>query len=210
MPVGASRTNDPAGLGTVGRSGRRCDPSHSRVTVLGGARSTRHTEALAACCQTTRSLGKNICFRQSLALCCNEKLLEVSNARLNDALDAPAAIDRQRAALILVGRGSLDDSATAEMFRFSELRGERERFGVVRTAFIAMANPRLPDVIKQVAQLPDIDTVIVQPHLLFHGQLNAQVAETVADANNRYPDRTWLLTKHLGPDAAIARALIET
>jgi sirohydrochlorin ferrochelatase len=107
--------------------------------------------------------------------------------------------------LLLVGRGSHDDSATAEMHEFARLRQqgletaarqEPRPLVKVEVAFLAMAHPLLQ---KQLAKLvcQGYRRVIVQPHLLFYGELVESIERQVAEMAAGQPDTTWIVTPPL-------------
>ncbi|QDV13883.1 Sirohydrochlorin cobaltochelatase [Rosistilla oblonga] len=166
-------------------------------------------EELQAACDAAIGGRRGLPFVQTPPLQCHPKLLELSAIRAQQAIDAAGGVDLARTALVMVGRGSLDDGATAEMYRFSELRGQSLRPAVVRTGFVAMARPDLASVLDEVAQLPEIDTIVVQPHLLFQGDLNQRVVQMIDAAADRHGDRRWIAVDRLGPDPRLAQALIE-
>ncbi len=118
-----------------------------------------------------------------------------------------ASRDRQSTALVMVGRGSHDPCAQADMRVLSELIGHRESFATVATAFYAMADPRLPDVLDHVAMQPSVNQILVQPHLLFHGRLYQAIANQVAEAADRHPGIQFHLADYLGPNESIAQAI---
>lgn len=166
-------------------------------------------DALQAACAQTAQENRVIPFEQTPPLQCHAKLLALSGERADQAIAAAGPIDLARTALVMVGRGSLDDAATAEMFRFSELRSAAMQPAIVRTGFVAMAQPKLATVLDEVASLPAIDTIVVQPHLLFQGDLNQRVTQMVEAAAAKNPQRQWIAVDRLGPDIRLAEALIE-
>ena len=50
--------------------------------------------------------------------------------------------------------------------------------------------------------------VIVQPHLLFRGHVQEQVAKAVAQARAEYPGIEWVEVGRLGPNELVAQALV--
>jgi sirohydrochlorin ferrochelatase len=79
------------------------------------------------------------------------------------------------------------------MRRFSALLATRAGIPIWQVAFLAMARPQIAEAIAQV-DLNATSRVIVQPHLLFHGdlveQLRGQVAQTAAER----PGQEWIVT----------------
>ncbi|QDT08154.1 sirohydrochlorin chelatase [Stieleria marina] len=120
---------------------------------------------------------------------------------------ASASLDSQSTALVMVGRGSHDPCAQADMRCLSELIAHREPFASVTTAFYAMAKPRLPEILDQAAANPNVRDVVVQPHLLFEGRLYQAIEKQVAEASERHPDVKFHLGDYLGPNQQVAQAI---
>ena len=72
---------------------------------------------------------------------------------------------------------------------------------------MAMTRPTLDEGLRMAASLP-FERVVVQPHLLFSGELLHGIRAAVAEARERAPDRQWIITEHLGVDDLLIRALL--
>lgn len=149
--------------------------------------------------------------RQAEHLGCEPSLLALSQQRYDDALGR-AAKRLDQSVLVLVGRGSLDAEATTEMHTFARERARIMQSGgtsspVVEVAFVAMAEPRLPAVLQQIAAGPP-KQIVVQPHLLFGGVLLDRIVDAVREFAARFPQHEWLTAGHLGPHPLVARALL--
>ena len=118
----------------------------------------------------------------------------------------PATARRSR--LILVGRGSHDLEAIQETTRYVKLLAERVGIDEPQVAFLAMAEPRLGQLLADAAE-SKCDVVIVQPHLLFYGELLEDLQRQVGDWSTREPDKQWILTEHLGAEPEVVAAVIE-
>jgi sirohydrochlorin ferrochelatase len=81
---------------------------------------------------------------------------------------------------------------------------------VVRTeaCFLAMAAPSLDDALSRAAQLP-YRRVVVQPHLLFEGELSERVRKATQSAAHRSADQEWIVAECLGPHHLLAAAIRE-
>ena len=145
---------------------------------------------------------------QAPVLGCHPALVRLSALRCAETIAAAGRVPAESTLLLLVGRGSHDPSATAEMFRFAELRAEQEPVGRVETCFFAMAEPSFADILSRTATF-DVRRVVVQPHLLFHGQLLAEIQRQVASMAAAHGDRQWLVSRHLGPHPAIPRIVAD-
>ncbi len=145
---------------------------------------------------------------QASVLGCHQELVRLSALRFAETIAAADWVPAESTLLILVGRGSHDRSATAEMLRFAELRAEQEPAGRVETCFFAMAEPSFADILPRTASF-DVRRVVVQPHLLFHGQLLAEIQRQVASMAAAHGDRQWLVSRHLGPHPALSRIVAD-
>jgi len=77
-------------------------------------------------------------------------------------------------AVLLVGRGSTDPDANAEVCKVSRLLQETRGFAFVETAFVSLAAPSVPDGLERVRRL-GARRVVVAPYFLFDGVLPQRV-----------------------------------
>ena len=149
----------------------------------------------------------NLVFRLARHYGCHEAILNLSALRLDEALADKPELPPAETVLLLVGRGSRDPEARVEMIHFCELRAARSPVGRVEPCFLAVAKPSLDEALSTVGALP-AKRVVVQPHLLFRGELVDQVHVQVANARRRFPEKEWIVTKHLGPHELLIEATI--
>jgi sirohydrochlorin cobaltochelatase len=146
--------------------------------------------------------------RQAIPLGCHPSIVELSTIRCQQALDGRQQIATGDTLLLMVGRGSRDADANSEMFRFARLRWERFPAGWLETCFVAMTEPSLGRALAMASRLP-VRRIVVQPHLLFQGELLHGVRHLVSEFSRRLPAIDWVITGHLGADALLADALID-
>ena len=110
--------------------------------------------------------------------------------------------------VVLVGRGSHDPCAQADLRLLAELVRHRMPLPPSRfaTAFYAMAEPRLPEVLDRLIR-DGCSTVVVQPHLLFHGRLYEAIARQCREAAERNVGARVICGPYLGVDEAVAQAV---
>jgi sirohydrochlorin ferrochelatase/(2Fe-2S) ferredoxin len=111
-------------------------------------------------------------------------------------LDAPNA---KKTTVVLVGRGSSDPGANAELYRLTRLFSEGRGFASVIPSFIGITTPLVADALETAARSRP-DRLIVLPYFLFGGRLVEKLTGQVAEFAARYP---WIRTSvapHLGPD----------
>ena len=135
---------------------------------------------------------------------CCEAMLEVSACRFREAAGGTGRSND--AGWLLVGRGTHDPDALAELDRFLTLREQRQPTAAQWLGFLAMAEPKLSTTLEAAARSAHRQ-IVVQPHLLFHGDLLDRTATAVADTARRYPEKKWILAEHIGPDDAIAASI---
>jgi len=161
-------------------------------------------DILAECQATSPS----VTFDQSRALSRHSAIIGLSMQRLSTAL-ASGQHPPERTAVVMVGRGSHDPCAKADMRILSEIISRRSSVAEVMTTFYAMTEPRLPDTLEAVAESGRFDTVLVQPHLLFEGRLYQAILGQTQEAADRHPSLQWLTSGYLGPDPLLADAIAE-
>ena len=155
-------------------------------------------------------------FEQAAHLGCHPALLELSATRFREALRELPPVPPEETLAILVGRGSLDETAIAEMHQFSRLRHELTPCRQLETAFLAMAEPRLEHALAAVAKRaaardaaePAIRRVVVQPHLLFSGDLLTKCRQLVEQAAAQSPELEWIVAGHLEPAPHLLDAIV--
>jgi len=124
---------------------------------------------------------------------CEPEIMELSHQRFDAAITGRLQISPKETCLLLIGRGSSDESATAAMHDFARLRRAMEGGGMpTEVAFLAKARPSLADQLPRIAA-QGFRRVIVQPHFLFAGELAASVERQVATATAEFPQTEWLL-----------------
>jgi sirohydrochlorin cobaltochelatase len=146
--------------------------------------------------------------QQASALECQPQIVELSVQRFTESLQARPEIPLKDTLLLLVGRGNSDPAAIAEMYRFAALRSARSNLGQVSVCFVAMAEPNLGAGLRLAAESP-FHQIVVQPHLLFSGQVLDEISAAVAQQAAQQPNRRWVVAPHLGPSLLVAQAIAE-
>ena len=134
---------------------------------------------------------------QSEPLGLQESIIELAANRFREAADPQ--ISPAETCLLLIGRGSRDAEATADMRQLGELLHQRLGIGQTQVGFLAMAEPSAQDVI-QATLKSSYRQVVVQPHLLFHGELLDRLQAYVEAAAASAPAKSWRLSRVLGEE----------
>lgn len=160
-------------------------------------------EAVEACAATT----PGVSYSQSGPLSRSPSIIEISAKRVDQAAQKSDLQPNGSVGLVMVGRGSHDPCATADMKVLGEIVARRCGFSKHAVGFYAMAEPKLPQVLDQVATRPGIRSIVVQPHLLFQGRLYDAICGQVQSARQRHPEIKFVVGDYLGPTAQVADAL---
>jgi sirohydrochlorin cobaltochelatase len=194
---------------------------HARQDVPAAVREAADRHGLAA--------------RQADVLGLHADLVRCARRRLQEAADGAVGPVRT----VFVGRGASDPTVPSQMAAFGRLvlagpRGGEESadsgpgFGI---GFVAAARPTLDEAMEAAASAGGGEspfgsadasacgharrsaspprTVVVHPHLLFRGHVEAQVAARVEQARRDHPGVAWRVSRRLGADPLVARAVID-
>ena len=94
-------------------------------------------------------------------------LLDIMEARIDTALDGA---DRAGTHVLLVGRGSTDPDANAEIAKVARLLWEGRGYAGVEPSFISLAEPGVPAGMDKLRRL-GAERIVVAPYFLFPGVL---------------------------------------
>jgi sirohydrochlorin cobaltochelatase len=109
-------------------------------------------------------------------------LLDIMETLIDRAL---TGVPRAGTTVVLVGRGSSDPDANAEVAKVARLLWEGRGYDGVETAFVSLARPSVPECLER-ARLLGARRVVVAPYLLFAGVLpDRVVAQSAAWAAAR-------------------------
>lgn len=142
---------------------------------------------------------------------CHPRVVALSALRFNEVLSGNESVsvrpDRAETLLLLVGRGSRDPEANAEMAQFARLVFEQTQVGWCEVCFTAMAEPSLARGLDFVATT-SYSQIVVQPHLLFRGELLERIG-AAQHARHQMGEKRWLLAEHLGVHDFLVDAVLE-
>lgn len=155
---------------------------------------------------------------QSLPLELAPQVLELSALRFRQAVCHPPSVPFcaqgcenkfcPQVGLGLIGRGSSSDEATAQMRQFAHLRRNMTPVSELVLGFVYAQSPTVEQCLQRLAD-SDCRIVVIQPHLLFEGELVARLRRQVAEVAQRKPHQRWVITQTLGTDIALAETLAE-
>ncbi|MCM2577537.1 sirohydrochlorin chelatase [Streptomyces meridianus] len=138
------------------------------------------------------------------------KLLEVLERRLDEALGQARRTpqDREDVMVLLVGRGSTDPDANAEVHRAARLLWEGRGYGGVETAFVSLAAPDVPSGLERCRKL-GARRIVVLPYFLFTGILPDRVRSQTEGWADAHPELEVVSADVIGPAEELLDLVME-
>jgi sirohydrochlorin cobaltochelatase len=127
-------------------------------------------------------------------------LLSVLERRLDEALGTQGRIpgDRAEVTVLLVGRGSTDPDANAEVHKAARLLWEGRGYAGVETAFVSLAAPDVPSGLDRCVKL-GARRIVVLPYFLFSGVLPERVRDQTEGWAAAHPEIEVRSADVIGP-----------
>ncbi|MFH0244924.1 sirohydrochlorin chelatase [Streptomyces sp. HK10] len=139
-------------------------------------------------------------------------LLNVLERRVDEALRAAGGGDgtsgRADTTVLLVGRGSTDPDANAEVHRAARLLWEGRGYAGVETAFVSLAAPDVPAGLDRCRML-GARRIVVLPYFLFTGILPDRVRAQTGGWAAAHPETEVLSADVIGPTDELAELVWE-
>jgi sirohydrochlorin cobaltochelatase len=151
------------------------------------------------------SLRDGLSFVMGRPLGPHPALLGVLGERIADVLSAR---EPSGTAVLLVGRGSTDPDANAEVCKVSRLLQEGRDYAFVETAFVSLTGPDVPAGLERCRRL-GASRVVVAPYFLFDGVLPRRVGVQARAFARRHDDLEVRLAGHIGDCAQLAELVVE-
>jgi sirohydrochlorin ferrochelatase len=122
-----------------------------------------------------------VSFQYGRHLHLHEGILQLTRARIEAAeAAAPGPIERAQTVLLVVGRGSSDPDANADVAKLARILWEGMGLGWAETAFSGVTVPAVPEALARCQRL-GFRRLIVFSLFLFTGVLEKRIRQSVAD-----------------------------
>jgi sirohydrochlorin cobaltochelatase len=135
-------------------------------------------------------------------------LLAVLERRLDEALGAGGPEDRAEVTVLLVGRGSTDPDANAEVHKAARLLWEGRGYAGVETAFVSLAAPDVPSGLERCRKL-GARRIVVLPYFLFTGILPDRVKEQTGEWAAAHSQIEVRSAEVIGPEPELLDLVME-
>ncbi|MEU1394507.1 uroporphyrinogen-III C-methyltransferase [Micromonospora zamorensis] len=128
---------------------------------------------------------------------------------LQERVDAAlAGADRAGTWVALIGRGSTDPDANAEVAKVARLLWEGRGYAGVEPGFISLAQPSVPAVLERLRRL-GARRIVVAPYFLFAGVLPDRIVAQSAEFAAAHPDLDVRVAEVIGDCDALADLVVE-
>jgi sirohydrochlorin ferrochelatase len=127
---------------------------------------------------------------QTQPLGCHPAIVALSARQYQDALGGD--VERPGDCLLVVGRGTSDPAAQADFMDFVAQRRAALGATPVAAAYLAQARPTFDEQLERLVS-ERLTRIVVQPHLLFSGELTESIRQRVAAVAERSCERRWLV-----------------
>jgi sirohydrochlorin cobaltochelatase len=144
-------------------------------------------------------------FRYGRALGVHPDLLATVDERL--AATVPSR-RRAKTAVLLVGRGSSDPAANADLAKVARLLWEGRDWPLVECCYVGITRPRVAEGLDRLIRL-GASRIAVVPYFLFTGVLEERIHHQVAAFAAAHPDVRIDVARYLGPDDRVAGLVLE-
>ncbi|WP_327035911.1 uroporphyrinogen-III C-methyltransferase [Micromonospora ureilytica] len=116
--------------------------------------------------------------------------------------------DRAGTWVALIGRGSTDPDANAEVAKVARLLWEGRGYAGVEPGFISLAQPSVPEVLERLRRL-GARRIVVAPYFLFAGVLPDRIVAQSAEFAAAHPDLDVRVAEVIGDCDALADLVLE-
>ncbi len=135
-------------------------------------------------------------------------LLEIVEERLAELEARLPPLDPRDTALLLVGRGTSDPEANADLFKLGRVLWERHRYALVECCFAGTAEPLVPAGINRCVRL-GARQILVLPYLINTGILVKRIHLQAAAARTRHPGVEIAVGAHLGVHPGLVQLILQ-
>ncbi len=135
-------------------------------------------------------------------------VLRLCQLRIEEAEADAVPHDRADTLLLVVGRGSSDPDANADVAKLARMLGEGMGFGWAASCYIGVTTPLLPEGLDRCGRL-GFGRVVVFPFFLFTGILEKRIRRITAEFAAAHRETQYLCAGYLNVHPLLYEALVE-
>ena len=126
-----------------------------------------------------------------------DELLDVLEARVEEAVATMPARPDGPVAVLLVGAGTSDPDANSDMCKAARLLWERRRYPLVEVGWVSLTQPTVPEAVDRCVAL-GATAIAVAPYFLNTGVLLRRIDRRLGSAAERHSGVPMRLAGHMG------------
>lgn len=150
-----------------------------------------------------------VAFHYGRHLHLHANVLRLCELRLEEAETAAARpIERRDTLLLVVGRGSSDPDANADVHKLTRMLWEGMGYGWATTCFSGVTTPLVPEALDR-CQRMGFARIVVFPFFLFTGILEKRIRTQTAEFAAQHPETDFLCAGHLNDHPLLFEAFID-
>src|SRR5579863_7866637 len=115
------------------------------------------------------------------------KIVELARLRIEEAERAASPRERRDTLLLLVGRGSSDPDANADVQKLARLLWEGMGFGWAAACYVGVTQPQVPEALERCRRM-GFGRIIVFPFFLFSGVLEKRIRRLAHAFGREHPE----------------------
>ncbi len=146
-----------------------------------------------------------VAFRLARDLGIGPRVLDAATDRIRDAA---ADADPEKLGVALIGRGSSDPDACADLWKVGRLLSDGRGLGTVEPGFVSVAGPSVAGALERL-RLLGAATAVVAPFFLFPGVLLTRIYDEAAEWAADHAEVAVRGAGHLGADPRLAALVVE-
>jgi sirohydrochlorin cobaltochelatase len=136
------------------------------------------------------------------------KVIELCRLRVEEAERSAGPAERRDTLLLVVGRGSSDPDANADVCKLARLLGEGMGFGWSAACYIGVTAPLLPEALERCGRL-GFARVLVFPFFLFTGVLEKRIRRQSEEFGRQHPGTEVLCAGYLNAHPLLLEVFAE-
>ncbi|HKI34067.1 MAG TPA: sirohydrochlorin chelatase [Gemmataceae bacterium] len=150
----------------------------------------------------------DVSFHYGRHLHLHPNIVQLCRLRIEETERAAAPAERKDTLLLVVGRGSSDPDANADVAKLARLLWEGMGFGWGSACYIGVTTPLLPEALER-CQRMGFRRVVVFPFFLFTGVLEKRIRRQTEEFGRQHPGSEFLCAGYLNVHPLLFDAFAE-
>jgi sirohydrochlorin cobaltochelatase len=149
-----------------------------------------------------------VAFHYGRHLHLHANIIELCKLKIEAAEQHAAVRDRQDTLLLVVGRGSSDPDANADVQKLARILWEGMGFGWGAACYIGVTTPLLPEALTRCHRM-GFARIMVLPFFLFTGVLEKRIRRLTATFAAQHPEAEFLCAEYLDVHPLLLEVFVE-